>query len=220
MINSIVKMEPAPSRGGRMISVGLCLSALLGCSALSPAAAPPTAFYSLDSSVAVAPKLPPAMAMPALTAPTLLLSSPHAAAGFDGAHIIYVRVPHQINYFAHSEWVDPPARMIAPLLLAAIEKTGSFRAVVLRPGAAAGELRLDTEIIRLQHEFLSRPSRVRFTLRATLVDDKTRRVLAGREFEAIALASSEDAYGGVLAANRAVQTVLENLSQFLTEKQP
>ena len=32
-------------------------------------------------------------------------------------------------------------------------------------------------------------------------------------------ASSEDPYSGVLAANRAVQTVLDNLSQFLMEKQ-
>jgi cholesterol transport system auxiliary component len=60
---------------------------------------------------------------------------------------------------------------------------------------------------------------VRFTLRATLVDDKTRRVLSWREFEAITPALSEDPYGGVVAANFAVQTVLDNLSQFLTERQ-
>jgi cholesterol transport system auxiliary component len=62
------------------------------------------------------------------------------------------------------------------------------------------------------------PSRVRFTLRATLVENKTRRVLAGREFEAVAPASSDDPYGGVVAANQAVRTVLENLAQFLTER--
>jgi len=78
-------------------------------------------------------------------------------------------------------------------------------------------LRLDTEIIRLQHEFQTQPSRVRFTLRAYLVDDKTRRVLAWREFDAAVPAASEDPYGGVVAANRAVQTVLENLSAFCAE---
>ena len=129
-----------------------------------------------------------------------------------------MREPHKLDYFAHSQWVDPPARMLGPLLLAEIERSGAFRAVVLTPGAAAGDLRLDTEIIRLQHEFQMQPSRVRFTLRATLVENKTRRVLAGREFEAIAPASSDDPYGGVVAANQAVQTVLENLAQFLTER--
>ena len=107
--------------------------------------------------------------------------------------------------------------MLAPLLVAAIESTGAFRAVVLTPSAAAGDLRLDTEIVRLQHEFLTQPSRVRFTLRAHFVDDKTRRVLAWREFDTAVPAASEDPYGGVVAANRAVQTVLENLAVFCAE---
>jgi cholesterol transport system auxiliary component len=147
----------------------------------------------------------------------LIINPPHAAPGFDSPRIIYVRETHKLEYFAHSEWVDPPARMLAPLLVAAVENTGAFRAVVLTPSAAAGDLRLDTEIIRLQHEFQTQPSRVRFTLRAYLVDDKTRRVLAWREFDAAVPAASEDPYGGVVAANRAVQTVLENLSAFCAE---
>ena len=87
-------------------------------------------------------------------------------------------------------------------------------AVVLTPSAAAGDLRLDTEIIRLQHEFGVLPSRVRFTLRANLVDNKTREVLAWREFDTSVAATSEDPYGGVVVANRAVGIVLENLAIF------
>ena len=74
---------------------------------------------------------------------------------------------------------------------AAAGRSGAFSAVVMTPTAATGELRLETEIVRLQHEFAARPSRVRFTLRAYLVDDKTRRVLAWREFDAAAPAASE-----------------------------
>jgi cholesterol transport system auxiliary component len=145
----------------------------------------------------------------------LLINPPHAAAGFDSPRIIYLREPHKLEYFALSQWVEPPARMLGPLLAAAIEKTGAFRAVVLMPGAASGELRLDTDLIRLQHEFQTSPSQVRLTLRATLVDDKTRRVLAWQAFEAIEPAGSEDAAGGVLAANRAMQTVVDQLAGFL-----
>lgn len=130
---------------------------------------------------------------------------------------VLVTIGSCLEYFAHSEWVDSPARMFAPLLVAAVEHTGAFRAVMLTPSAAAGDLRLDTEIIRLQHEFGTQPSRVRFTLRAYLVDDKTRRVLAWREFDAAVPAESADPYGGVVAANRAVQTVLEKLSAFCAE---
>ncbi|MGG2343650.1 ABC-type transport auxiliary lipoprotein family protein, partial [Aeromonas veronii] len=87
------------------------------------------------------------------------------------------------EYFAHSEWIDTPARMIAPGIVAALEGTGAFRAVVLAPSAAAGDLRLDVEIIRLQQEFDRSPSRTRFTLRAYLVDSDSRQVLAWREFD-------------------------------------
>jgi len=74
--------------------------------------------------------------------------------------------------------------------------------------------------LRLQQEFLSAPSTVRFTLRAYLVESATRRVIASREFEAAVPAASEDPYGGVVAANRAVRTVLENLSAFCAEAVP
>ncbi len=204
----------------RQLVTGIFLLGLCACGTLGPTATPATTFYSLDSRQ-LAPSAELATSMPLLsTDQTLIVNPPHAAAGFDSPRMIYLREPHKLEYFAHSEWVDPPARMLGPLLVRAIERTGTFRAVVLTPGAAAGDLRLDTAIIRLQHEFFNQPSRVRFTLRATLVDEKTRRVLALREFEVVATASAENPYGGVLAANEAVQAALLNLSQFLTERHP
>lgn len=208
-MKTITKISAA--RLVRLLTGTVSLLALCACSGLRPAAAVHPAFYALDSAPVTAP-------LPAKAAgPTLIISPPHAAAGFDSQRIIYVRENHKLEYFANSEWIDPPTRMLGPLLVAAIENTGAFRAVVLTPGAATGDLRLDTEIIRLQHEFQSSPSRVRFTLRAYLVDDKTRRVLAWREFDTAVPASSEDPYGGVIAANRAVQSALKNLSQFCAE---
>ena len=147
----------------------------------------------------------------------MIVSPPHAAAGFDSQRIMYARQANQLEYFAHNEWIDTPARMLAPLIVAAVESSGAFRAVVQTPSPAAGDMRLDTEILRLQHEFLSAPSQVRFTLRAYLVESATRRVIASREFEAAVSAASEDPYGGVVAANRAVQTVLDSLSAFCAE---
>jgi cholesterol transport system auxiliary component len=195
----------------RICAAGLLLASLGACSLLKPTATAPPSFYALDGPVAAA------TATAAAEAPTLIVNPPTAAAGFDSQRIIYVRETHKLEYFANSEWVDPPARMLMPLLVAAAESTGAFRAVVLTPSAAAGDLRLDTEIIRLQHEFLSQPSRVRFTLRAHLVDNKTRRVLVSKQFDAVVAAAAENPYGGVLAANRAVQTVLADLSAFCAE---
>jgi cholesterol transport system auxiliary component len=206
--------SPLPARIRRRAAHALLLASIGGCSALQPSTTPPPAFYSLDSASLDASAGPqPPDALPAGLA-TLIVNPPHAAAGFDSKRILYVRQDHKVESFAHSEWVDPPARMLAPLVVAAIGKTGAFRAVVPTPSAAAGDLRLDVELVRLQHEFQGSPSRVRLTLRAYIVDDKTRLVLARREFDASIPSASEDPYGGVVAANGAVRAVLDELAAF------
>jgi len=204
------------SRLCRLLVASLGLSALVACSALSPTPTLPPAFFSLDNPrVDVAPR-PPGVTAGA-GAPTLVVNPPRAAAGFDSQRIIYLREPYKLEYFANSEWVDPPARMLAPLLVNALERSGAFRAVIQTPASASGDLRLDTQIIRLQQDFYTQPSHARFTLRAYLVDDKTRGVLAWREFDADVPALSDDPYGGVVAANKAVQIVLAELSAFCAE---
>ena len=204
------------SRWWRPLFAGMIILELAACSTLRAGAPSPPTIYALEAAHGTAaPTTAPAVA--AASAPTLIVNRPHASAGFDSPRIIYVRENHKLEYFAHSEWVDPPARMLAPLLISALQNTGAFRAVLLTPSSAAADLRLDTEIIRLQHEFLVQPSRVRFTLRAYLVQDQTRRVLAWREFDLSVPAASEDPYGGVVAANQAVQTVLERLAAFCAD---
>lgn len=199
-----------PLHGCRRLALVLPLL-LCACSALRPTATDPPAVYALE-----------AASTQLRTADlggtsTLIVNRPGAAAGYDSSRIVYLRSPHELKYFAHSVWVEPPAHMLTPLLVAAVQRTGAFHAVVQTSTAAAGEFRLDTEVVRLQHEFQSRPSRVRFTLRANLLEERTRRVLASREFDEVVVASSEDPYGGVVAANQAVQSVLERLSAFCAE---
>ena len=195
------------SRAARW-AASLAASLACGCAALNPASAPHPNRYSLDGAAGEA--APPARS----PAPTLVVSPPSAAAGFDSQRILYVRQAHKLEYYAHNEWVDTPARMLAPLIVSAAARGGAFSAVVLTPSIAAGDLQLDAEIRRLQHEFLGNPSRVRFTLHATILESATRRVIAAREFDAVAAAPSEDPYGGVLAANQAVRSVLASLAEF------
>jgi len=204
----------------RQIGPGAVIGALLlasGCGSLFPKATQPPSFYALDGTSAesrVAPAVPSADSM---SAPTLIVNPPSAAAGFDSPRMVYVRTSHVREYFAHTEWVDTPARMLAPLIVGAIEASGGFRAVVRSPSAAAGDMRLDTEIVRLEQDFTGTPSRLRFTLRAYLVDDTTRSVIASREFDVTVAAASDDPRAGATAANRVVQTVLLELAGLCTE---
>jgi len=205
------------TRWRRLGAAGFLLLLVCGCGALNPAETPRPNFFALDGALAAKEAVARTPVMASSAAPTLVVSPPRAAAGFDSQRIIYLRQAHALEHYAYNEWVDTPARMLAPLIVAAVERSAAFRAVVQTPSTVAGDMRLDTEVMRLQHEFLSNPSRVRFTLRAYLVDIATRRVLGSREFEAVAAAPSEDPYGGVIAANEAARAVLDELAAFCAE---
>ena len=193
-----------------LLAAGLGALLTAGCAGLIPATVPsPPSFYALDYARPPGPSVAPPAG-----APALLVSAPRASAGFDSQHMVYTRQPHKLERFAHSEWIDTPARMLSPLVVAALAGSGAFRAVVPAPSSAGGELRLDIEVLRLQQEFGTQTSRVRFALRADLVEDSLRRVIASQVFEAVVAAPEGSPYGGVTAANEAVSTVLGELASF------
>lgn len=206
--------RPRPFPCARWLIAALLPWALGGCasSVLPMPQAPPAQFtLSADGDASEAP---PAAAPPARARGTLVVNLPRAAPGYDTAQIAFVRRPLEIEYFAHSQWIDTPSNMLAPLMVRAIERTGAFHAVMGAPTSAAGQLRLESEIVRLQQDFSSKPSQVRLTLRAALVDAATRRVVASREFDARVAAPADDPYGGVTAAQQAAGRVLADLAAF------
>ena len=186
----------------------LCAAAVAACVSLGPST--PSTRYELEAVFDGQPVTGPG--------PALVVAQPTAAPGFDGPRIVYVEMPHKLEFFSRSEWVDTPARMFAPLLVRALERSGAFASVAEARSAAAASLRLETEIVRLQHEFTQRPSRVRLTVRIQLSDVPTRHALGAREIEAVEEAPSDNPYGGVVAANRAVRRVLDEIVAYCRER--
>ncbi len=194
---------------GIAATLGMTLAG--GCAALFPKEAVPPAIYVLDGGPNT---LDANASAAAVTAPALVVNPTRAAPGFDSQHIVYVRAAHQLEDFAHNEWADTPARMLTPLIVSAIERTGRFRAAGASTSGIAADLRLDTEVLRLQQDFSETPSRVRLTLRATLSDNATRQVISWQTFDETVPAASDDPYGGVVAANLAAQQVLAKLARY------
>lgn len=149
--------------------------------------------------------------------PVLLVSPPQAEPGFETQRMVYVKRPFQIEYFAVNEWADTPVRMFAPLMVHALTHSGLWHAVIPLPSSIVGDYRLDTYGFLLQHEFIQQPSRVRILARLQLVDLKESTIVSTRSFEAVENAPSENAYGGVLAANRAVAGVLDQIVSWLQQ---
>jgi len=145
----------------------------------------------------------------------VLLSSPRAAPGYAGAGMAYMEEAHRIDYFAHHRWADSPARMLEPLLIHALETSGAFQAVVQAPTTARFELRLDTELLRLVQVFEPTESYIELTVRVILLDTQQQRVLVSDVLTVTEPATERTPYGGVIAANKAVVRLLEELQQVL-----
>lgn len=145
---------------------------------------------------------------------TLLVTVPKAAPGFDSNRIAYTKQPPKLDYYNNNVWSDTPSKMLLPILVRAFEATGAFKAVIAPPAPALANVRVDVDVIRLQQEFMSQPSRVRFTARIKVIDMKSGHVLATQVFEAIEPALSEDAGGAARAAGVAVQKALGEMVAF------
>ncbi|MFZ6873730.1 ABC-type transport auxiliary lipoprotein family protein [Undibacterium sp. Di27W] len=185
---------------------------LTACSALKPADVAPVASYRLE---AIAPGSSP---VPANATATIMLGTVRAAAGYDSNRMLFMRQQYQVEEFQQSQWQKPPAAMLMPLVAAALESSGIFKVVLQAPSAVLTTYRLDLEILSLQQDFSSKPSQVHFKLRAHLSDRQNQQIIAWHEFSISVPATSEDAYGGVLASNQAVAQVLQQLRAFCVDQ--
>ena len=193
----------------------LMLPLLVSCSTLLSKEPLQTTYYTLaraESKLQSAPTLNTNNRLP-----TLIINMPIAAPGFDTKRMMYTRATHQLAYFARSEWIATPAQMLQPLMIAAIEKTGAFNAVLAKQSVVASDLRLESEVIKLVQDFSSKPSHVKFTLRASFIDSATQQVIATQEFNERVNATSDNPIGGVLAANAAINLALDKLSIFSSQ---
>jgi len=189
-----------------VIVTGLASLTLGGCTVLQPVKPATINTYALE-----------AQFEPVATGAgekTIVVNTPSALSGFNSPRMVYTKRLYEIGYFSENQWVDSPARMLAPLLVKALEHSAKYQAVLDARSSANADLRLDTEIIRLQHEFMTRPSQVHLTVRAQLLDIGRRRVLASREFDVVEAVPGDDPYEGVIAANRAVKILLQQIADF------
>lgn len=195
-------------RAGLILCLLFGTALLTGCGAnLTSRDNAPTAVYLLEGDSDTPARLNPA-------GPTLVIGAMRSAAGFDSADMVYTEHAHRLEAFARHRWADRPARMLEPLLIDAMTESGLFAGVTGPGSLARADLRLDTELLRLQQTFEAGSSQVELQMRASLVDIAQGRLLASREFRIIEPATEATPYGGVLAANKASRMLMAKLQAF------
>jgi cholesterol transport system auxiliary component len=197
-----------------LAGIAFCVGALAGCGLPGRAKTPPMATYVLDA------PMPTVSVDAAAPQRVLRVATPTAAPAYASSRMAYIETPYRIDYFAQNEWADSPARMLKTLLTQYLSASGLFRFVYADAGGIEEGLRLDTEIVELVQVFAPDSSEVRLTIRFSLVDVSRRAILLTRTITATEPATTRDPYAGVVAANKALQRVLEQLTQLLRAQLP
>jgi cholesterol transport system auxiliary component len=196
----------------RSLGIGVVSLALAGCLSVSREERPLHTFILSQSSLAGGTTA--SVGNPG--AGILVVNVPVAQPGFDTPRMAYTERPYEVSYYATHQWADPPARMLIPLLVQVLEQAGYWRAVVPMPTSVRGDHRMDIDQVALVHNFLRKPSRVRVALRIQIIKLPEYHVLGTRLFDVVEEAPSDDAYGGVVAANRAVERLVNEAASWLS----
>ena len=185
----------------------LVLTALLLAGCALPVSRPPADTLhtlALPATVQLTPALPPGK--------TVQVALPTAAPGYGSAAMAYRSAAHELRYYASQRWVERPARLLQQALIDGLAAGG---APPLAPGSGARpDYRLLTDLVQFEQDFTVQPSRVRLTLRVQLVDVAARRLLASQTLRLEQPATSEDAPGGVAAANALLQQAVQEVADF------
>lgn len=191
----------------RKIKAGMLLmglSALIGC---SPVKMPITNQYQLNSFSSKHNTIKGAY--------TILVTTPEAVAGYQTQAMLYIKKPYQLEHFANNAWVDTPANMLYPLLLQSLQSSGSFAAVSSSPYTQGAMYRLDTQVLHLEQNFISKPSVLVFSIKVVLTRVSDNKVLASRILIEKVPCPQDTPYGGVLAANTASYQLTQSMTQFV-----
>ncbi|MCP1727802.1 cholesterol transport system auxiliary component [Natronospira proteinivora] len=143
------------------------------------------------------------------------VAMPSSHPAYDSAHMAYRRDDHELRHYARNQWADKPARLIGAAMAEAISDAGLAQDVAAPGSRVTASHRLDSELIRLEQIFDEQGSHVRLTIRYRLVDATTGERLGGVRHDLVEDSESEDAPGGVAAANRALSRSLEQLIEAL-----
>lgn len=145
---------------------------------------------------------------------TLQVTLPEAVSAYQTQQMLYIKKPFQLESFAKNAWKSPPADMIYPLLVESLQQTHYFFAVSSSLYTEETDYRLDTQILSLEQNFLMHPSVLHFSAKVVLVRVSDSRVLGSRIVNLQIPCPSDTPYGGVLAANRAMQQFTSIVTDF------
>lgn len=149
---------------------------------------------------------------------TLLISKPSAMSGLHTGQMLYLKRKFMLEPFAKNAWESPPADMLYPLLVKRFQGSHAFQAIASSPYADKTDYRLDTQLIDLYQDFTAPKSTIKFTAKVAIARVSDNHVLGSKLISRTIPCSQNTPYGGVMAANVAVSSFIEEALHFVIKQ--
>lgn len=134
---------------------------------------------------------------------TIQVTVPEAVAGYQTEEMLYMKKPFKLEPFVKNAWTSPPADMLFPLLVQSLQSSGYFYAVTSSPYSEEADYRLDTQVLKLEQNFIKKPSILEFSAKIVLTHISDNQIIGSRIISLQIPCSQDTPYGGVIAANQA-----------------
>ncbi len=194
--------------GGAALALLLCS----GCSSLFHLEAAQQKYYMLPAeALESSTKLPPEDGL------RLLVKEPRGEGFISTQRIIFKRDAVEQGYYQSASWVEPPTRKLGQLFTESLSRQSLFRSVSRSANGALGDLQLNSEIVEFYHDASTEPGSVIIRLNADLLNLKTRKIIAQREFVVTAAVGEFSARGAVEAFGKGTNQLLRDLSRWVSE---
>lgn len=147
----------------------------------------------------------------------ILVSEPSANPGYQSTSMVYVTSPYRLQRYVRNMWVAPPAQLLMPLVKESLENTNKFHGVVAVPYSGDVDYRVNTHLVMLQQEMQQSHAQIHAVIQFAIVGYHSNKMIASKRFESIVPLQRNTPYDGVIAANKAVNTLLSQMSSFVVK---
>lgn len=187
----------------------LIISCLLlaGCSIFSPVSTPEVTQYDLKMT-------PNARFNHHEREKTVLVELPTIRQPYNTTDIVYMKRWNQPKVYAVSEWSTLPMYMVHELMLKTLNKTKYFKAVISPPTSGTPDMILNLQISQFYADFTKAKKEFTISAQSQLIDAKTFKVLAAKEYYVKTPIGQPSPNNVVLTANKGLKNLLYKLAEF------
>ena len=150
---------------------------------------------------------------------TLKLAPIQGVRSFSATDIIYSDVLHGRNKYAYSRWSDSPVRLLQTYIQVALEQSKQFLAVVPSTSVSNSDYLLESVLLDFSQHFKEEnDSEAVIRMHFYLINSRSKKMIAGKEFITRVPTSSNDAAGAALALNQGASIIVQNLVSWVAEQ--